>query len=206
MNIKLFNIGGKVKPLAREFKTPKYKRRLAYLESTGTQWIDAKHPSSPCVVPFEIGVFGLDTKWFCGGGTSSTLGFGVCHKELPRDTTTSIGFGWDKTINYWNRVYVKPYYTVGVVMAGSIYLYAYNNVGGNGVTSGSYQESFVLFGRRVGEIIETSKARIFFQIYGDQKLIPVMDFNDVPCMFDEVSGQFFYNQGTGRFLYGELEG
>ena len=33
-------------------------------------------------------------------------------------------------------------------------------------------------------------------------LIPVLDKNNIPCMFDKVTKQFFYNQGTGQFLYG----
>jgi hypothetical protein len=32
--------------------------------------------------------------------------------------------------------------------------------------------------------------------------IPVLDSNNVPCMFDKVSGEFFYSPGTGSFIYG----
>lgn len=31
--------------------------------------------------------------------------------------------------------------------------------------------------------------------------IPVLDENDVACLYDKVSKQFFYNQGTGTFTY-----
>ena len=34
--------------------------------------------------------------------------------------------------------------------------------------------------------------------------IPVLDLSGRPAMYDEVSGQFFYNQGTGEFTWGEL--
>ena len=33
-------------------------------------------------------------------------------------------------------------------------------------------------------------------------LIPVLDKNNTPCMYDKVSKQFFYNQGDGEFSYG----
>lgn len=33
-------------------------------------------------------------------------------------------------------------------------------------------------------------------------MIPVLDMNDVPCMYDKVSGTFFTNAGTGKFVYG----
>ena len=32
-------------------------------------------------------------------------------------------------------------------------------------------------------------------------LIPALDRNDTPCMYDTVSKQTFYNAGTGNFLY-----
>jgi len=35
-------------------------------------------------------------------------------------------------------------------------------------------------------------------------LIPVLDANDVPCMYDKVSGTFFYNIGTGDFIAGPV--
>lgn len=33
-------------------------------------------------------------------------------------------------------------------------------------------------------------------------LIPVLDKNGVACMYDKVSGEFFYNQGEGEFIAG----
>lgn len=33
-------------------------------------------------------------------------------------------------------------------------------------------------------------------------LIPVLDWNYVPCMYDKVTGQLLYNAGTGDFTYG----
>ena len=32
--------------------------------------------------------------------------------------------------------------------------------------------------------------------------IPVLDKMGVPCLYDKVEGKFYYNQGTGDFLYG----
>ena len=34
--------------------------------------------------------------------------------------------------------------------------------------------------------------------------IPVLDISGLPAMYDEVSGQFFYNQGTEECTWGEL--
>ena len=32
-------------------------------------------------------------------------------------------------------------------------------------------------------------------------LIPVLDKNNIPCLYDSISDKFFYNKGTGQFLY-----
>lgn len=46
----------------------------------------------------------------------------------------------------------------------------------------------------------------YAKIWNDNILIrdyiPVLDYDMRPCMYDKVSGKFFYNQGTDEFLYG----
>lgn len=48
-----------------------------------------------------------------------------------------------------------------------------------------------------------------FKIYDNnvliQHLIPVLDKNGTACMFDKITQKFYYNSGTGDFLYGEKE-
>lgn len=51
-----------------------------------------------------------------------------------------------------------------------------------------------------------SKARLWtFQVYDGETLvrdfIPVLDWDNVPCLYDNVSRELFYNQGAGAFLY-----
>ena len=51
-----------------------------------------------------------------------------------------------------------------------------------------------------------NKVKIYyFKIYKNNELvfdgIPALDENNKPCMYDTVSKQTFYNQGTGEFLY-----
>lgn len=44
-----------------------------------------------------------------------------------------------------------------------------------------------------------------FKIYNDtlvRDYIPVIDSTERPCLFDKVSRECYYNQGTGEFLYG----
>ena len=67
-----------------------------------------------------------------------------------------------------------------------------------------------LFGFRnieTGEMISYGRHQVYScQIYKDNILIrnfiPCLDENDRPCMYDTVSEQPFYNQGSGEeFLY-----
>ena len=49
----------------------------------------------------------------------------------------------------------------------------------------------------------------YFKLYENNKiifnLIPALDVSKKPCMYDTVTKQSFYNQGTGEFLYKEKE-
>ena len=35
-------------------------------------------------------------------------------------------------------------------------------------------------------------------------MVPVLDNDSIPCMYDKVSGELFYNKGTGEFTYGDV--
>lgn len=79
--------------------------------------------------------------------------------------------------------------------------------------SGSYvcAYSLILFGtNRKGKAMVNGtycrNLRIYsFTISKDgnkiMNLIPALDRNGTPCMYDTVSKQTFYNKGTGKFLY-----
>lgn len=72
--------------------------------------------------------------------------------------------------------------------------------------------SLPLFSLRSSNTFPTSGAFqgkiYYFQIYENDVLvhdfIPVVDSNDVPCLFDRVTDTFFYNQGTGQFVAGPV--
>ena len=45
----------------------------------------------------------------------------------------------------------------------------------------------------------------YFKIYEGDTLvrdyIPVIDSSGRPCLYDKVEDKFYYNEGTGEFLY-----
>ena len=70
--------------------------------------------------------------------------------------------------------------------------------------------NLVLFGVNTSNTITKSVAYIYdCKIYDNDVLIrdmiPVLDKNGTACMYDKVNSKFYYNSGTGDFLYGEKE-
>lgn len=77
----------------------------------------------------------------------------------------------------------------------------------------TYSDKIIsLFKKSANNVALKGASKIYYlQIYQSDELvfdgIPVLDSNNIPCLYDKVSKQFFYNQGTGEFSYGieELE-
>ena len=180
-----------------------YTRRLSYIESTGTQYINTDvKPDFDNGDEIYISFYGAE---FSGaspaifGSRQSDLrngvyGLGGNVTVLDADGYNSYGFDlignrWVKmddskvTSNGRNYEYTltrKPTCTY------NIYLFALNN-GGN--TYGIYNG------------MKLYQWRYYKNSELQQRLIPVLDNNSIPCLYDEVSGTFFYNAGTGSFNY-----
>ena len=85
-----------------------------------------------------------------------------------------------------------------ITMNGVQVSYAtYNNSSATGTVRDVY-----LFGTNRGNVKRYFSGRIYgFYLEGQINLIPALDRNDTPCMYDTVSKKTFYNAGTGKFLY-----
>lgn len=189
-----------------------YKRRVAYLESTGTQWIDTGVTSVAGVSEYFIrhykvnsaqyALFGAgeinNVKQFSGvpyynANLTNRLALGTANNvDLLTETV-----GWhDYRLNVntatheWSITYdgaARSGSFAGDTMLGaSIYLLAMNSTSNKHIAkSGVKLSSFAV--TQNGSLV--------------RDFIPVIDWNDRPAMYDKVSGQFFYNQGTGEFNY-----
>lgn len=89
---------------------------------------------------------------------------------------------------------------------GTIYLdgieqtIAKNNIYADG--SLGIAKDVYLFGTNRGETKRYFGGKIYrFFVENQIDLIPALDKNGVPCMFDLISKSTFYNKGTGEFLY-----
>lgn len=179
---------------------------LEYIESTGTQYIDTKYVCSndtKIEIDFAIGSF--DTRNALFGIIDSSVGANsyfyswIYNKQLQlrfgevgKTMSTELEIGQryvliqgkqkasvnDVELGGWSNALTKA--------TNSIFLMALRNN-----TIASYQ----------------FKGRIYsFKIYENDilamDLIPVFDNKiGVACMYDKVNHKFYYNAGTGEFLY-----
>lgn len=188
--------------------TMKYKRKLAYLESTGTQYIDTqiKLTNNHSVeIDYQLTAVPETNarKGLYGGLVANVARYG----SLVSPTTRCMEYGYGVGNTY--------YQTSIPDTSRHIIKQEKNKVYFDGVLIYTFKEA--TFQMPTNALLGTfnytdytpALARYYSSRWwnGDtlvRDFIPVLDLNDVPCMYDKVSGQFFYNQGTGTFKYEEL--
>lgn len=202
-----------------EIQNP-YARELNYIESTGTQYIDTLwNPASPnarikCVLTPTASLNGLavfgsenenyDCKWlFALGAMNYNYSRFYPHLGQWKNDGVYVTVVTNRrTTIDWSLVY-------GGQMKCTIKNPTANNLGVKTFTTDitTHKDHLKIF-----QNLDTQRASMklyYFQIYEDEVLvrdfIPVMDNNNVPCLYEKLEGKLYYNQGEGEFLYGELE-
>lgn len=183
----------------------KYKTALEYLESTGTQYINTKvkltsnHSVEIDYQITEIPMSG-DRRGLFGGLDAAVGRYG----SLVSPTTRKLEYGYGAGNIYYqtqipdmNRHVFKQEKNKLYIDGSLVYTFA--------------AATFSLpFDAPLGTFAYTNYSPAKARYYGSKwwsgdsiirDLIPVLDWNDRPCMYDKVSGELFYNQGTGEFLY-----
>lgn len=184
---------------------------IEYLESTGTQYIDTGYIPNQDTGIKTKGMFNSvinDQTYMFGSGqsySSSTFEF----------------YAWDQKLsfNYFNR-----YYEIDSIEVGDTVVIDWNkNIINYSKNDGPYVEvvhqygdfvspyNMIVFGNQRPTVINAGKVKIYyFKIYDNGTLvrdfIPVLDKDDVPCMYDLVEYKFYYNAGTGDFIAGPIIG
>lgn len=178
---------------------------LDYIESTGTQWIDTGvKPASDIDVEIDFQL-NMTNGWACvfGGRDNSSNSNAVA---LWLNDTSTFSF-------YRNGVYST--FPSNVSVSARHYFKCMDNtaiIDGNtvSVTDSTFTgtNSIYLFAvNDAGTTYRFSKCKIYScKIYDNGTLIrdyiPVLDSSGVACLYDKVTSQLFYNQGTGIFTAG----
>ena len=187
---------------------------LLYLESTGTQYIDTgmlaplntkiEVKFSPSTVSENGAIF---------GGRDAQTSF-TCTLFLL-STTKPKSFRFDRasqvTVANENQLLVDTDSTYLFVYDGMNTTLSNENTGESVSAQIGTPTTFPTKTLNIFAVNGTTnfKGRIYeWKYWNDgtlvQHLIPVLDADNTPCMFDKVSQQFFYNAGTGEFKYGEI--
>ena len=169
---------------------------IEYLESTGTQWIDTgfyPNNNSSMEIKFvayitESNVQGAWGIWNSSGSQTIIYYPSFSYKAFSINTTTP-----NTVILAPNRVTVNQTLSEH---ARVIFQYKLNSVG-----------LFTAFEN--DSHLDYCAGKIYYaKFYNEDILvrdfIPVLDLHGTPCMYDKVTRQFFYNQGTGNFIAGPI--
>ncbi len=176
-------------------------RRLAYLESTGTQYIDTGVPLTG------------NSRWRIEFGKPVGASDVLCAVFGARDSygsaNTSILFQSPSRMTYGVVVFSFPVLYSTVEMRGEE-LYIDDALAHTfpqaAFTTAPNALLFSAYSSRV-DIITGAKAAISrCQIWQDgvnltRDLVPVLDSAGAPCMYDQVTKAFYHNAGSGIFLY-----
>lgn len=183
-----------------------------YIESSGTQYVDTGFkPNNNTKVECQVYYY---------GNTSSSSGF-FFYGARDSGAVAQFGCYVDATSSV-NKA--EPRYgTQNGTRANLAHASTHNILQDKNVftldstttvtmTSQTFQTNYNMYifgmntGGGVGSVALSGNRVYSFKIYDNATLvrdfIPVIDYNNVACLFDKVENKFYYNQGTGSFTYG----
>lgn len=178
---------------------------LEYLESTGTQWIDTGIEFQPIKAVIDLCYIENNTRDLMGYASYQTTYFG-------KTTTGLLELGGSYVLQgsnayKWQEV---EFIHNGKISGASCTLTTPDgSITRNGnIVDNLAGKNFCLFNISHTTLDYVSRVKISSAKFYNTEinkliadLIPVLDKDFVPCMYDKVSGRFFYNQGTGEFKW-----
>ena len=187
---------------------------IEYLEATGTQYIDTGVVANgEFVVKYMVYFNSLPNTAagiFVGGARSSNqhLNFGQFTGVV---TIAYLNEYWD--INH--SINTKLNNEIEIVYKNGLQHISINDVKyGDRFITGTEELNMNIylfkrnhFNPQINE--DSINGRIYyFKIWKNDVLvrdfIPVLDSSGIPCLFDRVGGEFYYNAGTGQFIAGPI--
>jgi len=173
-------------------------KRIEYLESTGTQWIDTGiHPLKGYGFELYGGFTEFQNSEFFGGGTAWSNGLGIC----THGGVYGVIVGTTEVCRITAENNVMHLFRVG--SDGTVYVDGtYQGISTTEPPSGDYTMN--IFRHSATQV--PLKEKIFYvNIFYFDSLI----FSGIPIrigtsgyLFDKVSRQIFTNSGTGDFVLG----
>lgn len=170
-------------------------RRCEYLESDGAQYINTM------AIPDKMETLRYKIEFVKG---NNIIAFGARYNNTTPQTYNQIYlncFAGTAKLFFGptgNENFCKDYGNISLpcVIEDNVYtsLYVYAEI---------LVPMYLFCLNRNGSLIDgLGGSRIYYFKMGDKvEMIPALDTDGVPCMYDTVSKRPFYNQGTGEFTY-----
>lgn len=198
-NVYSYNLGSNI--------ASPYKKRVTYLECTGTQYINTE------VIPdfvngdsIEISfnkVYAINSN-YCVFGSRQSPALNGCYALrlaiVACDNEGYVQVAWINPPDGYYTLHISNEYVISngksytmpkrITCANPMYLFTLNE--DNSPLNLYYKGCKIYEWKYWKNGVLT------------QHLIPVIDNNDVPCMYDTIGNTFYYNLGTGTFSYGEI--
>lgn len=183
--------------LSNEILTGNTITNLAYIESSGTQYIDTEIvPTNNTVVEMSIKKAGNAVDWERFFGVNGAI------ELLRRYTNSNIKLRVNGTeignISFPSTSFTKIKFGQGQVVVNDSDTTSYTNT----FTTSSTAYLFRANGEAIYGLMQLQYCKIWENGVLIRDFIPVKDFNEVICLLDKLSGKFYYNKGTGTFIGG----
>lgn len=167
---------------------------VKYLKSTGTQYIDTGVLSrnAKIDISFKFNEVSGNPQVLinCNKGTSGWFGL------TPAGVITLDAKAFD--INYSDKHDFTLEYKNGIIKAT-------DELGNTKQQSTAVNANFTLFAEGSRRRFPSYVNLYYTKIYDNDTLVrdfvPVIDLSGIPCLYDKVEDKFYYNEGTGEFLY-----
>ena len=177
--------------------------QLEYLQSTGKQYIDTKLTVNAGDI-MATAVF-MPTL-FVSGNYACVFGYnGNFQAAYNSNGTANIGNAVSTQIFFELN---KKVTVSGILSSNNSQTYYVDSVSTGLSRAFGTGVHLLLFDSTSSNTFPAHGRLYSFKAYRNNNiimdLIPVLDYGNVPCMYDRVSKQFFYNQGTGQFIAGPV--
>ena len=210
--VKHFNTDSLVIDIGNYYDTDGNRYTLVnYLESTGTQYIDTRiYPKSTTIQDVVFSLTEMPsskTQWRNGWGSSSSqeaYTWGILKEKFFLNVSSNTKYTY---LDIENDLSKHSIHLESGKLEFDNTIYGTTTIG----NTAEPNQSIYLFALHAEwmnpQITDYCKERIYStKIYDGDNLvrdyIPVIDSTERPCLFDKVSRECYYNQGTGEFLYG----
>lgn len=203
---------GTGKFIAGTYVLPSDYKECEYLESSGTQWIDTEYALKTDIAKLDIQFMNIANnanKNLCSSSANNAKSFGL-YQAANNSMTPYNGKAMDaSTIPVTGAIVNVTLETLGINKTSTAVINE-KSQSKNQTTSIISNVSLGLFTKNDSTrsyITERMiSARIYYCKLLDNNvlvrdLVPCLDNKGVPCMFDKVTNQSFYNKGTGQFTY-----